>query len=92
MKEKKRLEIRLETRELIFVRFPLDSSHAFCAVCRQRAPHLSIAQAVAALSLSEKTIFRLVEKGAIHSFESEEGFLRLCAGSLAAFAREPKAD
>ena len=84
MKEKKRLEITLETHELTIVRFSRNQKTDFCTVCRAHTPHLSVAESVPVLGLSESAIFRLAESGEIHSCETANGLLRLCGNSLAA--------
>ena len=88
MKEKKRLEIRLETHELTIVRFNPNQKHAYCPVCRTHTPQMSVAESVSVLSMTETAIFRLAESGHIHSRETADGLLRLCGNSLAALASD----
>lgn len=86
MKEKKRFEITFETHELTIVRFGRNKTTEFCAVCRRYTPHLSVIETLSALSLTEAEIIRLTENGQIHSRETADGRLLLCAGSLAHLA------
>ena len=88
MKEKKRLEITFETHELTIIRFGRNQKTDFCTVCRAHTPHLSVAESVAILSLSEKAIFRLAENGQIHACETADGLLRLCGNSLVNLAND----
>jgi hypothetical protein len=90
MKEKKRLEIKFETHELTIVRFGRNRAVAYCALCRVHTPHLSVAESVSVLALTEKEIFRLAESGRIHSRETADGWLRLCADSMAALGQNNK--
>jgi hypothetical protein len=88
MKEKKRLEFTLETHELTIVRFGRAPKTAFCRTCLAHTPHLSVAGSVPVLGLSESAIFRLAESGQIHSRETADGRLLLCANSLADLASD----
>ena len=59
-----------------------------CGLCEATIPHLRVASAAAALSISETAVFRLAESGDIHSIETPEGLLMLCSSSLAAIGME----
>ena len=85
MKEKKRLEITLETHELTIVRFQRAQTLDFCVVCRAYTPHLSIAEAVSVTDLSETAVFRLALNGRLHAHENPDGRIALCGNSLARF-------
>jgi hypothetical protein len=90
MKEKKRLEIKFETHELIIIRFGRNQPNAYCPVCRALTPHLSVTESVPVLSLPETEIFRLAQNGQIHACETADGLLRLCGNSLAGLEQNKK--
>jgi hypothetical protein len=83
MKEKKRLEIVWETHEITRISFNQNRRATFfCQSCRSDAPHLSVAEAAVAANISEAAVFRLAEAGRIHSTETGNGSLLICAESL----------
>lgn len=79
---KRQSEITTETHSLTIVRFR-QRVWVTCVLCGASAPHLSVAEAATALSLSETAVFRLAEAGDIHSIETAEGSLMVCSSSLA---------
>ena len=56
-----------------------------CERCEQRVRRLTVDQTVTVTGLSARTIFRLVEGGELHFFETAEGHLLLCPNSVALF-------
>jgi len=54
----------------------------FCRDCEAQNPHFPVIQIAALLGISEKSLFRLVENGTLHSVETLEGWLLIC-GSCA---------
>jgi hypothetical protein len=54
----------------------------FCQNCQLEQVFVSTEQATFLTGLTMRRIFRLVEIGAIHFFETEEGFLFICESSL----------
>ena len=87
MKARKRMKIRVETHETTIIRFRRKRRRVFCRRCDEEVFHLRVAEAAAALSFSEKSVFRLAEADRLHATENADGQLLLCANSLAALAR-----
>ncbi len=84
MKTKRRTKIRFEKHELTLIRLSRNTRF-FCPDCQTETAHLTIFQAAKALAVSEKDIFRLADTGQIHSIETEQGQLLICADSVSAF-------
>lgn len=84
MKTTRRTKIRLEKHEIKLIRFG-QKTMFFCESCKRETKHFTIAQIAAMLGVSEKKVFRLAENGQIHSTETEEGQLFICADSTANF-------
>lgn len=82
MKTIHRTKIRFEKRELKFVR-PSGGGgpKLFCRDCRTETFHWPVARAAAVLGASEMTVFQWAETGRIHSTETAEGRLWICADS-----------
>lgn len=72
-----------ETHELCILTRPRLSEERFCEDCQAEARWLFPEEAMALTGTSLRGIFRLVESSEIHFAESEEGFLIVCAASLA---------
>ncbi len=88
MKEKRRVEVLLETHEVTTISFKRGfSTMAFCQPCRAETLHLSVAEAASILKFSESAIFRFTETNQVHSMETG-GMLRVCGNSLSAFGQE----
>lgn len=90
MKNTRRTKITAETYELTVIRVKKNQTAAdsYCAVCRKRAEHLTVAQTVTVLALSEREIYCLAANGRIHSRVNSAGTLLLCGHSLAALAKD----
>ena len=88
MKAKRRTEITLETHETTIIRFRQTNAAAYCAECQRHTSHLSVAQAVSVLSLSESAVLCLAKDKKIHSSRTADAALLLCSNSLAALAQE----
>lgn len=86
MKTIRRTKIKLETHELTTIRFSR-KARFFCPECLTQTDFLSIGQTAKILSVSEKTIFRLVEIEQIHSTETSSGQLLICADSAVGFEK-----
>jgi hypothetical protein len=84
VKVRRRTEVKVETRKTTTVRYGRGRTMIRCERCRTETPHLSLAQAQRAFSLSEAAIVRLAGAGQIHSRENADGRLLLCEASLAA--------
>ncbi len=86
MKTTRRTKIRFEKHELKLIRLSRNTSF-FCSQCRTETAHLTIVQTAIALAVSEKDVFRLAERGQIHSIETAHGQLLICADSAAHFEK-----
>ena len=86
MKAIRHTKITIEKHELKFVRTSGNVRH-FCRICLTETEHLPIAQLAVLLMVSEKTLFRLAEFEMIHSTETTDGRLLICADSAANFEK-----
>jgi hypothetical protein len=85
--------ITVETRAVTVIRINRRQTVTiFCDICQKPIPHFSVFHAAAAMKLSETAIFRLAERGLVHSTENVAGSLLICGDSLAALAKEINAD
>ncbi len=79
----KKLSVRKEKRELTILRRPRIAEKRFCAFCSAEVRWLVPEEAMVLAGISLREIFRLVEKQKIHFVENANGFLLVCAKSLA---------
>ena len=61
------------------------SIEANCEKCELKVWFLTVDQTVKATGLGARTIFRLVEGGVLHPYETDDGHLLLCPNSVALF-------
>ena len=88
MRLRKQVVITAEkTETYTFRQEPPQSSPAYCEKCDQQVACLTVDQAVRVTGFGARTVFRLVEAGDIHAYETEEGHLLLCPNSVALFVR-----
>jgi len=88
MKEKRHLEVLLETHEVTTISFKRRISATFyCQTCGSDSLHLSVTEAASILKFSESAIFRFTESKQVHSMETG-GVIRVCGNSLSAFGHE----
>ena len=88
MKEKRRLEVHVETHEITKISFKQNySTNAFCRSCQSETVHLTVSEAALILNFSDSAIFRLAEARQIHSVETGSGLLLICGNSLTASAQ-----
>lgn len=78
-----KMVFRKETRELTIIARPRVREKRFCAACRAEVRWLVPEEAMLLAKTNLREIFRLVELREIHFVESREGFLHVCAESLA---------
>jgi predicted DNA-binding protein (UPF0251 family) len=78
MKATRRTKIRLETHELKIVRFGQRES-MYCPFCAAETKHLTVAETAEIMEMSEREVFRLVESEQLHSTETAERRLLICA-------------
>lgn len=94
---RKRVEITVETHEVMAIRRAGKSVLAWCPVCGNHARMITPEEAAVLESVNTRTVYRWVEEGSIHSAETAEGFLQICPESLSfrsisrGTAREPAA-
>jgi hypothetical protein len=81
MSATRRIKIRLEKHELTIVRMGR-RQRFFCAICRAETLHLTVTQTAVVLTISEMNVFRLAVAEQIHSIETREGKLMICADSI----------
>lgn len=81
MKATKKLKIKLEKHELKVIHFGRRRKF-FCEICRTETQHLTVSQMATVLGISEVQVFRLAESGQIHSIETADGKLMICADSI----------
>lgn len=87
MKTMHRTRIRFEKHELTHIRL-IHNARFFCPNCQTETTHLTIVQTANAIAVSETDVFRLADKGQIHSIETAQGQLLICADSAVGFERE----
>lgn len=84
MKRMRRTKIRFEKHELTLIRLSRNAS-LFCVTCRTETAHLTVAHAAELFEMSEKTVFTLAANEEIHSIETADGRLLICAHSIGRF-------
>jgi tRNA A22 N-methylase len=88
MRPGKQIVITAEKTETYIVRQEsLQSLQVFCEKCDREVKCLSLDQTVSVTGLGARTIFRLVEAGELHSYETGAGHLLLCPNSVALFVQ-----
>lgn len=88
MRLRRQFVITAEKTETYTVRQePPQSFQTYCEKCDQKVRCLTVDQTVKVTGLGARTIFRLVEAGELHSYETDEGHLLLCPNSVALFVR-----
>jgi hypothetical protein len=86
MNATKRIRIRLEKHELKIFRFGRLRKF-FCEICQTETQHLTVSQTAIVLEVSEMNVFQMAESGQVHSTETADGQLLICADSAATFGR-----
>ncbi len=88
MRLRRQVVITAEKTETYTVRQePLHSLQVSCEKCDRQVRCLTVDQTVNVTGLSARTIFRLVEAGELHYYETVEGHLLLCPISVAQFVQ-----
>lgn len=54
----------------------------WCVECAHQVEMLSVDEAALSMNVNSRTIFRLAESGGLHSSESPEGLMLICATDL----------
>ena len=87
MKATRCVKITVEKHEIRFVHFGQNAS-LYCQNCEMQRQHLTVAQMAIVLSISETDVFRLCENKQIHSVETVEGQILICADSILTFEKD----
>ena len=78
----RRIEITVETYEVLLVRQGHSKRQIDCPDCGEAVPVLKPEEAALAVGDSPRTIYRWVESGRIHFIEGPDGLLFICLNSL----------
>ncbi len=82
----KAIVITAEKTETYVIRQqPAGRISGFCAVCAQEVNCLTVEQTTGITGLTALMIFRLVERGELHPYETSDGQLLLCPNSIVPF-------
>jgi hypothetical protein len=82
MKTKTRIEVRIETHEVIVIRPASRLPVAWCATCSAEVRSFSLAQAAAVASTSAHEIHRRIVDGTLHSTRADAADSAVCSRSL----------
>jgi hypothetical protein len=74
--------ITIETHSLTVLQMRDRASRHWCAACGAETLMATAMQAARAFSITQRTIFRLVENNRIHFVETPEGQMMICLDSL----------
>ena len=74
------------THEVTVVRVP--NATVRCEQCDAMTPHLSLAEAINVLGLTEDEMSLLIESGEIHSSAGPDESIQLCGNSAGAVIRD----
>ena len=81
--EKRRIRrVTIETERTLIFRSRSGQCDAWCPECGAQRHMLIPPKAAAVAGLSERAIYRLIEAGAVHFAEDENGSLLVCGESL----------
>ena len=83
MKTRRRIEITVETDQVLLISKPGRSAPAWCGECNRRVRMATAEQAALLAGVSVRQIYRWVEAGKLHFTETPEGLLLVCLNSLA---------
>ena len=84
MKRRKNLGGGAEKRQVVIINRPFVSPQRRCDKCPEPSGMITPDEAAALCRVSTRTVYRWLEKGAIHFSEGAEGTLLICLSSLAA--------
>ena len=82
MRIRRRREVIIETERRYAIKTTGAAMHFFCPACNDDVDMLSINQAAARTQIGWRDILGLVEQNAMHSIETENGEIFVCATSL----------
>jgi hypothetical protein len=81
---KKRIDITVESHEILVLRRSSAPIHAWCAQCGSQVQMIPSAQAALLAGVSSRVIYRQIEAGRLHFIETPDHALLICLQSLAA--------
>lgn len=79
---RRRTEIIIETDELLILRPHTAPRPGWCVDCGSEVEMVTPETAAIALRASRRSVYRLIESGVVHFFETAGGELFICARSL----------
>jgi hypothetical protein len=82
-KSKRTTKFTIETERTIIFRSFGRQQTAWCRECEAEAQMTTVPEAVLEAGLSELAIYLLIDTGAVHFKEDEEGRVHICLTSLA---------
>ena len=82
MGNSRRVEISIETHEVLIIRQGKQVSSRLCSKCAGGIEMVTVSAAAVATGLSQRDIFRSVEAGLLHSSETADGQFVICLNSL----------
>jgi hypothetical protein len=86
MRLRRQFVITAEKTETYTVRQePPHGFQTYCEGCDQQVGCLTVDQTVQVTGFGARVVFRMVEAGELHCFETDEGHLLLCPNSVALF-------
>ncbi len=82
--KKKKISITSERHEILVVRsLEPDTLNGFCGECRTEREMLMLDSAVSLFDIRTKRLIELVQSGRVHTIETSDGHMLVCAWSLA---------
>jgi hypothetical protein len=79
---KRKITVTVETHSLTILRTRGHASATWCAACGAQTQTVTVEVAARLRSVTQRTIFRLLEAGSLHFNETPAGELLICAESL----------
>jgi len=74
--------ITIETERLLVIRRARGSIESWCQACSEQSNFMAVDEAAAVAGVSERTVFRWAEAGAIHLLETADGKAMFCLNSI----------
>jgi hypothetical protein len=88
MRLRRQFVITAEKTETFTVRQePPQIFQTYCEGCDQHVEYLTVDQTAQVTGLGARVVFRMVEAGELHCYETDKGHLLLCPNSVALFVR-----
>jgi hypothetical protein len=87
MKKTRRTKITVKTERLLVMGQGRRRVEVWCEACQAETRMIGVEEAALIAGLSQRTIFRWIEKGQLHFAETARGALLICLASLLAETR-----